>query len=131
MPDIFGAIQFIAEKRISEALENGEFDNLPGAGKPLKIEDDSHIPPELRMAYKILKNANCLPEEIAQRKEISSLTELLDKCEDEKARIGAMTRLRLLLEKTHFGAARHAALEANDEYYHKALACLERASKSS
>lgn len=131
MPDIFDAIRFIAEKRISEALENGEFDNLQGEGKPLKLEDDSHIPPELRMAYKILKNANCLPEELAQRKEIATLTELLDSCSDEKARIAAMTRLRLLLDKTRFGTARHAALEANDEYYQKALACLQRASKSS
>lgn len=131
MPDEFGAIQLIAEKRISEALEKGEFDNLPGAGKPLKLEDDSHIAPELRMAYKILKNANCVPEEISQCKEITTLTELLDNSPDEKARIAAMTRLRLLLEKTRFGAARHAALEASDEYYQKALACLQRALRSS
>ena len=51
-------------------MEAGEFDNLEGQGQPLKLEDDSHIPPELRMAYKILKNADCLPPELELRQEI-------------------------------------------------------------
>ena len=50
-------IAFIAEQKIQEALRNGEFDRLPGAGKPLAIEDLSHLPPETRMAYTILKNS--------------------------------------------------------------------------
>ena len=52
----FSAIQYIAEKRIAEAMDKGEFDNLPGRGKPLEIEDLSAVPEDLRMAYKILKN---------------------------------------------------------------------------
>ena len=44
----------LAENRILEAIEAGEFDNLEGKGQPLNLDDDSHIPPELRMAYKIL-----------------------------------------------------------------------------
>ena len=48
---------FIAEQKIREALDRGDFDNLPGAGKPLVLEDLSHLPPELRMAYTILKNS--------------------------------------------------------------------------
>ena len=53
-----------------QAIEAGEFDNLQGKGQPLNLEDDSHIPPELRMAYKILKNADCLPPELELRQEV-------------------------------------------------------------
>lgn len=126
MPEPFLALQIIAEQKIHEAMQAGAFDNLPGAGKPLELEDLSNVPEELRMAYKILKNAGCVPEEVAQRKEIANLTEMLANCEDEKERIIAMRKLRWLLEKTRFGAARNALLEANDEYYQKAIIRLAR-----
>ena len=60
----------LAENRILQAIEAGEFDNLQGKGQPLNLEDDSHIPSELRMAYKILKNADCLPPELVLRQEV-------------------------------------------------------------
>jgi DnaJ homologue, subfamily C, member 28, conserved domain len=63
----------IAENRILEAIEAGLFDNLQGKGQPLNLEDDSHIPLELRMAYKIMKNADCLPPELELRQEIVTL----------------------------------------------------------
>ncbi len=75
-------IQFVAEKRIEEALAQGAFDNLPGQGKPLHLEDMSHVPAELRMAYKILSNAGCLPPELEERKEIKRLADLLEHCRD-------------------------------------------------
>lgn len=128
MPDYFAAIQSIAEQRIREAQEAGEFDNLPGAGQPLVIEDLSHVPPELRMAWKVLKNAGCLPEEVANRKEIGNIMDLLDNCQDEKVKLAAMRKLRLLLERMQSGRVRHALLEASDEYYQKALARLQRGS---
>jgi len=53
----YNAIAFVAEQKIQAALHNGEFDRLPGAGKPLVMEDLSHLPPEARMAYTILKNS--------------------------------------------------------------------------
>ena len=54
----------IAERRIQEAIERGEFDDLPGKGKPLHLgEDDRSVPEELRMAYRMLKNAGLLPPE--------------------------------------------------------------------
>ncbi len=62
-------IDELAEKHILAALEKGELDNLPGAGKPLVIDDDSHVPVHLRAAYRILKNAGCLPPELEQRKQ--------------------------------------------------------------
>jgi hypothetical protein len=53
----YDAIAFVAERKIQEALQNGEFDQRPGAGKPLVLEDLSHLPPEVRMAYTLLKNS--------------------------------------------------------------------------
>ena len=54
----------IVEERILKAQKRGEFENLPGAGKPLVFEDNRFISEELRLAYKILKNADFLPVEI-------------------------------------------------------------------
>jgi hypothetical protein len=53
----------IAERKIAEAIAAGELDNLPGAGRPLDLEDDLLIPEELRMAHRILKNAGYSPTE--------------------------------------------------------------------
>src|SRR5262245_41914742 len=67
----------LVEERIQKAREEGVFDNLPGAGKPLHLDDDSAVPEDLRLTYKILKNSNCLPVEIELRKQILSLRQLL------------------------------------------------------
>ena len=79
----------IAENRILEAIEAGEFDNLQGKGQPLDLEDDSYIPPELRMAYKILKNADCLPPELELRQEVVTLQDLVASMEDEAEKLQA------------------------------------------
>lgn len=50
-----------AERHIIEAQRKGEFDNLPGRGEPLILDDDSHVPAALRAGYRLLKNAGCLP----------------------------------------------------------------------
>jgi hypothetical protein len=76
----------VAEERIREAQREGTFDNLPGKGKPLELEDQSLIPEELRMSYHILKNAHVLPPEAELRKEIQTLQGLLKYVEDESER---------------------------------------------
>lgn len=58
------ALEWIAERRIAEAVSQGELDRLPGAGKPLALEDDPLIPEELRVAHRILKNAGLVPREV-------------------------------------------------------------------
>lgn len=78
--------EILAERRILEAMERGEFDGLPGAGKPLRMEDDSLVPGDLRIAYKVLKNAGCLPPELELRKEILTLRDLLRTIEDDAER---------------------------------------------
>ncbi len=59
----------IAEKRIEEARDRGELDNLPGAGKPLCFDEDTLVPEHQRMAYRILKNSGYLPPELEMHRE--------------------------------------------------------------
>ncbi|MDZ7374772.1 MAG: DUF1992 domain-containing protein [candidate division KSB1 bacterium] len=72
------AIEWIAEQRIREAIEQGKLDNLPGSGKPIRLEVDSHLPPELRLAYTILRNAGFVPPIIELRRRIEDEAEALD-----------------------------------------------------
>lgn len=76
----------IAERKIEIAMAKGEFDNLSCKGKPLNLDDMDMVPEELRMSYKILKNAGVIPEEMELRKNIMNLTELLNLCADEEER---------------------------------------------
>lgn len=73
-------LSWLAEQRIQEAMRNGEFADLPGHGKPLELEDLSGVPEELRMSFKIMKNAGILPEELTLRAECVTLEELLAAC---------------------------------------------------
>lgn len=75
-----GMMSWLAEQRIQESMRNGEFDNLPGHGKPLELEDLSGVPEELRMSFKIMKNSGLVPEEISLRAECVTLEGLLAAC---------------------------------------------------
>lgn len=72
----------MAEAKIKEALKAGDFDNLPGKGKPLELEDLSRVPEDLRVGYKVLKNAGFLPEELQLKKEMVTLNDLIACCDD-------------------------------------------------
>jgi len=99
----------IAESRIQKAMEEGAFDNLPGKGRSLKLDDDSNIPEDLRLTYKILKNSNCLPPELELRKEIFNLRQLLDGALDDEDRRGLrreLNRLTLHLNLRRRGGVR-------------------------
>ena len=78
--------QRLAEQRILEAQRNGAFDDLPGKGKPLELEDQSTAPLDLRMAYHVLKNAHVLPPEAELLNDIHILEDLLKHVEDEGER---------------------------------------------
>jgi hypothetical protein len=84
-----GALSFLhnlAEQRILEAQRAGAFDNLPGKGKPLELEDLSWVPEDLRISYHVLKNAHVLPPEVELLKDIHTLEDLLKHVEDEGER---------------------------------------------
>ena len=87
-----------AERHIEEALRDGAFDNLPGYGEPLKLEDDSHIPVQLRSGYRLLKNAGCLPPELEMRKEAIELRDLLRSVHEQHLDYQALNKRLILLE---------------------------------
>ena len=117
----WSVIQLVAERRIEEAQSQGLFDNLPGAGKPLEIEDLSHVPEDMRMAYKILRNAGCLPPELEERKEINRLIDLLEHCEDEQERLRQMQKVRFMVTQAKLRFQRPIHLEQDDPYYDRLL----------
>ncbi len=74
------------ESIIREAMARGEFDNLPGKGKPIDLTDYFNTPEDVRLAYSIMKNAGVLPEEVEILKEIEALNSELEACTDESQR---------------------------------------------
>jgi hypothetical protein len=111
----------IVEKRIKEAEERGEFNNIPGSGRPLKLDDDSRIPADLRLAYKILKNADCLPPEIELQKEIRKMEDMLETIPDEKERYLQIKRINFKIMKLNMMGRKPPLLEENQIYYSKVI----------
>ncbi|MCS7215156.1 MAG: DUF1992 domain-containing protein [Thermodesulfovibrio sp.] len=116
--DIF---EKIAEEKIREAMEQGLFDDLPNKGKPLKLEDLSFVPEDLRIAYKILKNAGCIPPEMEIRKEIIDLKDLLKTIDDDEERIKRIRELNFKLLKLNIGKKRPFYIEDFPEYEDKII----------
>ena len=89
----------IVEERIRRAQKKGEFENLEGTGKPLNLADDQAVAEELRLAYKILKNADCLPPEIEVKKEIQQTEALLAGMTDTAEKYHTLKKLNFLIMK--------------------------------
>ncbi len=119
--DFFIALQGIAEEKIVEAMKNGEFDNLPGKGKPVNLDDDANIPPELRVAYRILKNAGYVSEEVSKLREINNLKDMLEDCEDEHEMYRKIQKLNLMVMKMNEKRRVPVYLEVEQVYYKKVL----------
>ena len=117
----------IVERKIAEAVERGDFDDLPGAGRPLEIEEDLLVPAELRVAYRLLKNAGYVPDEVKLFAEIRSAEQLLMKAGNDEERVAASARVRLLLER--MGAGRAMAMQVQSQYYEQLVERLARASE--
>ncbi len=91
----------LAERRIREAAEQGLFDDLPGRGCPLRLDDDALVPEELRAGYRLLRNAGYLPPELQASGELKRVEQLLAQAASVEARAGLEAerrRLRLKLQ---------------------------------
>jgi hypothetical protein len=106
---MFTGFSRIIEERIRRAQKKGVFENLQGSGKPLNIEDDRHIAEDLRLAHKILKNADCLPPEIELKKEIERTEDLLSGMQDAAQKNRTLKKLNYLIMKLN--AARDTSIE--------------------
>ena len=86
----------IVESIIQEAMARGEFENLPGKGKPIDLTEYFNTPKDVRVAQSLLKNAGMVPVEIELLQEIAALKELKNSVYDdnEKDKIH-----KLLVEK--------------------------------
>lgn len=113
------AMRLIAERKIAEAVRKGLPDIEEWHNRPLPITHDTLVPEELRMAYKILKNAGYLPPEIEAKKEIQRLEDLLATCEDEHTRVKQIKKLNYLLLKLHTMKGDAGNIENQEEYYRR------------
>jgi hypothetical protein len=77
----------VSDNKIKEAIKDGEFNNIPGMGKPLKEDDLSHVPENLRMGYRMMKNAGMIEDEGALKKEMMTIDDLISKCYDNEERV--------------------------------------------
>jgi hypothetical protein len=116
------AFEVIAEQRICEAVARGELDDLPGNGQPLALDDDLLIPEELRMAYRILKNAGYVPPEVQTLKEIGELERLIQSMGEGEQRSLAQRKLRLLT--LQMSETRSGNLQQGAAYYDKIVSQL-------
>ena len=115
---IFG-FQKIVEKKIKEAMDKGEFDDLPGRGKPIAFEDDSNIPEDLRLAFKVLKNADYLPPELQLKKEIRQMEDMLEGIPDEKEKYRQIKKINYKIMQLNLMGKNSPLLEETQVYYKK------------
>ncbi len=120
----------IVEERIRKAQKNGEFDNLEGTGEPLNLADDQAVAEELRLAYKILKNADCLPPEIEIKKEIQQTEELLAGMTDTSEKYRTIKKLNFLIMKLNTIRSTSFKFEEPQKYTDKLIKKLESSASS-
>jgi len=117
-------LDHIAEERILAAIKRGDFDHLAGAGKPLDLDDDDDalVPPELRMAFRILKNAGYVPPEVEMLRDARELERAIALAETDADR--RRLALKLSLIETRL-AAQGLHLRLEPAYAEKLAARLE------
>jgi hypothetical protein len=91
-------IDQLVEQQIRAAQEKGELSNLPGEGAPLQLEDESGVPPELRTAYRLMKNSGFLPPELEMRREAVQLNDLLQLLDPDDHQASELKKRLTLLE---------------------------------
>ena len=127
---MFPGFDRIIEERIRRAQQKGEFENLAGTGKPLIFENDGHVADELRLAYKILKNADCLPLEIELKKEIERTEDLLRGMEDTAEKYHTLKKLNFLIMKLNSTGNMSIEFEMPQKYSAKLIERLEASKKN-
>lgn len=96
----------IAQNKIQEAIENGEFDRLSNKGQPLNLDEYFATPEDIRIGNSVLKNAQVLPTEVELLRDIGRLQQQIECSKDDaakqtlrKIRAEKQLQLRLTLER--------------------------------
>jgi len=116
------ALQIIAERKIEEFFrKDGGPDLSHWRGKPLPVEDLSNVPADLRMAYKVLKNAGYIPEEVALHREIVRTEDLLAHCLDEQVKLRQLKKLSVLKCKLEARLGRPLRIDGDPVYFDRVV----------
>ncbi len=86
----------LAEQRIRDAQARGDFEALPGAGRPLDLDEPPFVPEDIRMAYRILKNAGFVPPEVELRRERHAAARCVADARDAADRTVALRKLHAI-----------------------------------
>ena len=116
---MFTGFEKIVEERIKKAQKNGAFDKLAGSGKPFDFSDETMVPNDLRIAYKILKNADFIPPEIELKKKILQTEDLLAEADGIRDKYKLLKKLNFLIMKLNSMQNRSMAFEMPQHYSSK------------
>jgi len=118
-------LDHLVENKLAEAIRRGELSGLPGQGEPLVLDDDSLIPEELRMAYRILRNAGFVPPEVVALRDIGDLERHIEELPKGDSRTRAMRKLQLMRARLEADGRFNHALGVSTPYAHRLLDRLE------
>jgi len=116
----------IVEERIKKAQKKGVFNHLPGKGVPLPQESMPDLNNDLKLAYKILKNADCLPPELELKKEIQNTEALLKNMTDTKEKYKTIKKLNFLIMKLNISRNNSADMECPQHYFDRLILRVEK-----
>jgi hypothetical protein len=115
----------IAEQKIQEAIDRGELDNLPSAGRRLVLDDDALVPAELRAGYRLLKNAGYVPAELALTRELGAARQLVEAALTPSEHRLAYLRLESVKQRLEASRGRPLSPVLEEAYYRQLMARLE------
>lgn len=115
------ALAFIAEQKIAQAMKDKDLTETEWKNKPLPLKDDHFVPDDLKIAYKMLKNAGYLPPEVEERKEVQRLEDLIAATEDEHERVKQMKKLSVLLMKVDAKRSFSSNIANQEDYYRRVV----------
>jgi hypothetical protein len=115
----------IVEERIRSAQRQGMFDNLQGKGLPLPEDTMSGVNDELRLAYRMLKNADYLPPELSLKKEIQTTQSILNHMTDPQKKYKAIKKLNFLIMKLNITRNQSPEFEIPQHYYESLVSKVE------
>lgn len=107
----------LIDRMIREAMERGEFDDLPGRGEPIDLRENPFEDPDVRTAHRLLRSAGFAPPWIEERKDIDA--------EFAQAR-NNLFRARSLYGRTGKLASDHQWQRAAQEFRQKAVELNQR-----
>jgi hypothetical protein len=118
---MLAAFNELVEQRIREAMRRGDFERLPGEGRPLDLDDDAMVPEELRVAHRILKNAGYVPPAVQALRDVGQLLgpalAAENACGDDRRASRRLLALTMVLEQHGLHLTGQAALA-----YHRGIA---------